>query len=166
MYSSTINCKHGGAHWFNVKMFVTFVTRFLMDHSIHVSKHVIVVVWWNAAAWTSVTVWRFALVSFHTKWCSCPCAVVKAYRTSKVQLHSCLTSALDGCEWSASHFDRFDPGDNIIVTCCVRGRVGLGVAVDVSESDKCLLPAGNRTFNFRVVQAVAGPQYRLSCSGS
>jgi len=154
------------AHWFKLKMFAISVTRFLMDYSIHVTEHVTVLACWNAVAWTSVIVWRFALVSFRTKWCSCPCADVKAYRTSKVQLHSCLTSASDGCEWSASHFDPFYPDDNIIVTCCLRGCVVLGVAVVVSESDKCLVPAGNRTFNFRVLQAVAGPQYRLSYSGS
>jgi hypothetical protein len=84
----------------------------------------------------------------------------------KVQLHSRLISALDGCEWSASHFDRFDPINNIVVTSCVRGCVDLGVSVGVSESEKCLLPAGKRNFNFRVVQAVALSQYRLSHSGS
>jgi len=30
------------------------------------------------------------------EWCSCPCADVRAYGTSRLQLHSCLTSAFDG----------------------------------------------------------------------
>lgn len=75
------------AHWFDVKMSVISVTRFLMYHSIHVAEHVTVLACWNVAAWTSVTVWGFALVSFGTKWCSCPCAGVKAWRTAPRMLN-------------------------------------------------------------------------------
>jgi len=76
-----------------------------------------------------------------------------------------LNLSLRWIECSASHFDRFDPRDNIIVTRCVRDCEGLGVAVDVSESDKCLLHAMSRSFIFWVVQDVAGPQYLLNYCG-
>jgi hypothetical protein len=36
--------------WFKAKMFVISVTRFLMDPSIHVTKHVTVLPCWIAAA--------------------------------------------------------------------------------------------------------------------
>jgi hypothetical protein len=131
-----------GAQCFKAKMFVIFITWYLMDHSVHVAKHVTVLACWNGPAWSSVTVWSCAVVSFRPEWCSCHCAVGKAYRAGEAQFHSFLTSALDGCEWCVSHSGPLVPGENIIVTCCLRGCMGLGFVVDVSKRDKRLLACG------------------------
>ena len=59
---------------------------------------------------------------------------MKALREVEVYLHSFLTSALDGDEWSASRTDRFNPAQEISLR-----NVWASVPVWTFRSgDKCL----------------------------
>jgi hypothetical protein len=54
----------------------------------------------------------------------------KTYWGVEVQLHSFLTSALDGREWSASCASRFTPGVRDHGTHWIGGWVGLRAGLD------------------------------------
>jgi len=55
---------------------------------------------------------------------------MKAYCRVEVQFHSFLTSALDGCEWSASRPDRFTPKEIGPGTHWIGGLVGHRAGLD------------------------------------
>jgi hypothetical protein len=40
---------------------------------------------------------------------------MKAYKGSRLWLHSYLTSALNGCEWSTSRLGHFTPGKTVLL---------------------------------------------------
>jgi hypothetical protein len=75
----------------------------------------------------------------------------------EVQLHSFLTSAFDGGEWSASHPDRFTPREKAFGTHWIRGWVGHRAVLDAAVKRK--IPSPRRESNPRtpIVQPVAIP---------
>jgi hypothetical protein len=56
-----------------------------------------------------------------------------------------LTSALDGCEWSASRPGRFTPREMAPGTQWIGGWMGPRAGLDTVKKRKILAPAGNRT---------------------
>jgi hypothetical protein len=61
--------------------------------------------------------------------------IVKVYRVVEVKLHSFLTSALDGGEWSASYPSHFNPGERIPLDT---NLVGHTVILDMVTKRKIL----------------------------
>jgi hypothetical protein len=61
---------------------------------------------------------------------------MKAYVGVDIQIHVFLTSALVGGEWSASHSDRFTPGERAAGTHWIGGWVGLRTGLDDVEKRK------------------------------
>jgi hypothetical protein len=71
---------------------------------------------------------------------------VKIYRgVVDVQLHTFLTSALDGDEWSVSHLSHFMPKQRAPGTHWIRGWVGPRAGLDVVENRNPSVPAWNQT---------------------
>jgi len=64
---------------------------------------------------------------------------MKAYGGVEVQLHSFLTSALDGGEWSTSRPSRFIPGKEPPFPS-IEGWVGPRVSLDVMEKREISRP--------------------------
>jgi hypothetical protein len=90
---------------------------------------------------------------------------MKAYGGMDVQIRIFLTSALDGCEWSASRPGRFTPGGRAPGTHWIGGWVGPRAGLDYMEKRKFLTLPG---LELRPLRRPARSQslYRLSYSGS
>jgi hypothetical protein len=85
-----------------------------------------------------------------TKKCQCKCkkrgtTPWRRIAEMEVQLHSFLTSALDGGEWSASRTSRFISGVRVAGSNCTEGWVGPRAGMDdmVKGKNPIILPAGN-----------------------
>jgi hypothetical protein len=67
---------------------------------------------------------------------------MKAYRGVDVYTHIFLTSALVGCQWSASHPGQFASGEKAPVTHYIGGWVGPRAGLDDMEKRKFLTLPG------------------------
>jgi hypothetical protein len=65
---------------------------------------------------------------------------MKTYLGVEVQLHSFLTSALDGDEWSASRLVRFIPTERAPGTHCIGGWVDPRAVLDAVVKRKIASP--------------------------
>jgi hypothetical protein len=69
---------------------------------------------------------------------------MKTYWGVEVQLHSFLTSALDGGEWSPSRLGRFTPRERAPGTHWTGGWVGPRVVLDAVVKRKIPSPRGHK----------------------
>jgi hypothetical protein len=70
---------------------------------------------------------------------------MKRYSGVEVQLHSFLTSALEGVEWSVSLPGRFPPGIRAIGTHWIGGWVDSRAGLDAVARSPFFAPAGKWT---------------------
>jgi hypothetical protein len=70
-------------------------------------------------------------------------------------VHACLTSVLDGGEWSASRTGRFTPGERALDTHWIGGWVGSRTGVDTVVKRKIPSPRWKSNPGILIIQPVA-----------
>ena len=89
---------------------------------------------------------------------------MKSYGRLEAQLHSFLTSALDGIKRSISDSGGFTPGEGAHDVHCIRDNVGPRVGLDIAGKERSLSVAPRIEHNSLAEQSVAWSHFDCRCS--